>query len=85
MTERLLIPPKRAQAISLQMLFGWTVTAISPALFGATLDLTRQVQGGDEMIRWGIAYGVLAAAPLLGITALWPLARREGKAVRIHS
>ena len=67
------------------MLFGWTVTAISPALFGATLDLTRQVQGGNEMIRRGIAYGVLAGAPLLGIAALRPLARREGKAVRLHS
>jgi len=64
------------------MLFGWTVTAISPALFGAALDLTRQVQGGNEMIRWGIAYGVLAGAPLLGIAALWPLARREYETVR---
>jgi hypothetical protein len=85
MTERLLIPPKRAQAISLQMLFGWTVTAISPAVFGATLDLTRQLQGGDEMIRCGIAYGVLAVAPLLGIAALRPLARREHGTIRSKS
>jgi len=67
-----LVPPRSlGGAFSLQMLFGWTVTAISPALFGATLDLTRQVQGGNEMIRWGIAYGVLAIPPLLGIAALW--------------
>jgi len=81
-----LVPPRSlGGAFSLQMLFGWTVTAISPALFGATLDLTRQVQGGDEMIRWGIAYGVLAVAPLLGIAALWPLARREHETIRRFS
>jgi MFS family permease len=81
-----LVPPRSlGGAFSLQMLFGWTVTAISPALFGATLDLTSQIQGGNEMIRWGIAYGVLAVAPLLGIAALWPLARHEAKAVRLHS
>ncbi|MEK7204959.1 MAG: MFS transporter [candidate division NC10 bacterium] len=81
-----LVPPRSlGGAFSLQMLFGWTVTAISPALFGATLDLTRQIRGGDEMIRWGIAYGVLAVAPLLGIAALRPLARREGKTVRSQS
>jgi len=85
MTERLLIPPRRAQAIRLQMLFDWTVTAISPALFCATLDLTRQIQGGNEMVQWGIAYGVLAVAPLLCIAALRPLARREGKNARLHS
>jgi len=78
-----LVPPRSlGGAFSLQMLFGWTVTAISPALFGATLDLTRQIQGGDEMIRWGIAYDVLAVAPLLGIAALRPLARRESGLTR---
>lgn len=81
-----LVPPRSlGGAFSLQMLFGWTVTAISPAVFGATLDLTKQIRAGDEMMRWGIAYGVLAIPPLLGIAALWPLARREGKAVRIRS
>ncbi|MEK7219651.1 MAG: MFS transporter, partial [candidate division NC10 bacterium] len=35
-----LVPPRSlGGAFSLQMLFGWTVTAISPAVFGATLDL----------------------------------------------
>ena len=85
MTERLLIPPKRAHAISLQMLFGWTVTAISPAVFGATLDFSGQFHSVNEMVRWGIAYGVLAVPPLLGIAALRPLARREGKNARLHS
>ncbi len=81
-----LVPPRSlGGAFSLQMLFGWTVTAISPALFGATLDLTTQVQEGNEMIRWGIAYGVLAVPPLLGIAALWPLARREQENVRRFS
>ncbi|HSC71616.1 MAG TPA: MFS transporter, partial [Candidatus Methylomirabilis sp.] len=81
-----LVPPRSlGGAFSLQMLFGWTVTAISPAVFGATLDLTRQIQGGNEMIRWGIAYGVLAVPPLLGIAALRPLARREGSVIRSNS
>jgi len=81
-----LVPPRSlGGAFSLQMLFGWTVTAISPALFGATLDLTKQIQGGNEMIRWGIAYGVLAVAPLLGIAALRPLARREHSTSRPES
>jgi MFS family permease len=81
-----LVPPRSlGGAFSLQMLFGWTVTAISPALFGATLDLTRQIHAGNEMIRWGIAYAVLAVAPLLGIAALWPLARREHVMIRNKS
>jgi len=81
-----LVPPRSlGGAFSLQMLFGWTVTAISPAVFGATLDLTRQVHGGNEIMRWGIAYGVLAVAPLLGIAALWPLARREHGTIRSKS
>lgn len=81
-----LVPPRSlGGAFSLQMLFGWTVTAISPAVFGATLDLAKQTQGGNEMIRWGIAYGVLAVAPLLGIAALWPLARREGRMAQAAS
>jgi MFS family permease len=81
-----LVPPRSlGGAFSLQMLFGWTVTAISPAVFGASLDLTRQTQDGNEMIRWGIAYGVLALAPLLGIAALWPLARREHGTIRSKS
>jgi MFS family permease len=78
-----LVPPRSlGGAFSLQMLFGWTVTAISPALFGATLDLTRQIQEGNEMLRWGIAYSVLAVPPLLGIAALRPLARREAGLTR---
>ncbi len=72
-----LVPPRSlGGAFSLQMLFGWAVTAISPALFGATLDLARHL-GGGETARWGIAYGVLAVPPLAGIIALRPLARRE--------
>ncbi len=79
-----LVPPRSlGGAFSLQMLFGWGVTAVSPAVFGATLDLTRHLHG-SEMIRWGIAYGVLALPPLAGIMALRPLASRErGTARRI--
>jgi len=78
-----LVPPRSlGGAFSLQMLFGWTVTAISPAVFGATLDFSGQFHSVNEMVRWGIAYGVLAVPPLLGIAALWPLARREHGTVR---
>lgn len=63
-------------AFSLQMLFGWSVTAVSPAVFGATLDILRRFQGTETM-QWGIAYGVLALGPLAGLVALHPLARRE--------
>ncbi|MBI3086961.1 MAG: MFS transporter [candidate division NC10 bacterium] len=77
-----LVPPRSlGGAFSLQMLFGWTVTAISPAVFGATMDLTRHLWG-DAMMPWGIAYGILALGPIAGILALWPLARREGRIVR---
>jgi MFS family permease len=78
-----LVPPRSlGGAFSLQMLFGWGVTAASPAAFGATLDLARQLPGG-ELVRWGLAYGVLALGPILGIAALRPLARREASARRV--
>ena len=80
-----LVPPRSlGGAFSLQMLFGWAVTAVSPAVFGATLDLTQHLHG-SEMIRWGIAYGVLALGPIAGVAALWPLARRDSRAIQAAS
>jgi MFS family permease len=77
-----LVPPRSlGGAFSLQMLFGWGVTAVSPALFGATLDLARRLNAA-EVIQWGIAYGVLALGPLAGFLALRPLARREARLPR---
>ncbi len=77
-----LVPPRSlGGAFSLQMLFGWAVTAISPAIFGATLDLSRRL-GGGEMTRWGTAYAVLALPPVAGIATLCPLARREAGLTR---
>lgn len=64
-------------AFSLQMLFGWTATAVSPAVFGWTLDLTRST-GAAPAAQWGPAFGLLAIGPLIGILALRPLRSARG-------
>lgn len=68
-----LVPPRSlGGAFSLQMLFGWTATAIAPAVFGATLDLARAAQAGPTA-QWGWAFGTLALGPVVGMMALRPL------------
>lgn len=56
-------------AFSLQMLLGWTAAITAPVTFGAILDLTRSARLGPEA-QWGIAFGLLALGPLVGIAAL---------------
>jgi MFS family permease len=57
-------------AFAVQMLFGWTATAVAPAAFGLVLDLAGRAGLGGP---WGWAFGLLALGPLAGILALRPL------------
>ncbi len=70
------VPPRSlGGAFSLQMLTGWTVTAVAPAAFGLILDLTKAAQASPTA-QWGWAFGLMALGPLVGIVALRPLQAR---------
>lgn len=67
------VPPHSlGGAFSVQMLFGWTATAVAPVTFGVMLDLMKTTQLGPAA-PWGAAFGILALGPLVGILALAPL------------
>ena len=59
-------------AFSLQMLFGWSATAVAPVAFGVMLDLMKAMPLGPAS-PWGAAFGILALGPAVGIFALRPL------------
>lgn len=64
------VPPRSlGGAFSLQMLSGWTATAVAPAAFGLILDLSKAAQAGPAA-QWGWAFGLLALGPMAGIIAL---------------
>ena len=67
------VPPRSlGGAFSVQMLFGWAVTVVAPAVFGMILDLTKTRAGGPTL-PWAAAFGILALGPIVGIVALGPL------------
>ncbi len=59
-------------AFSIQMLLGWTATAVAPAAFGLVLDLTKAA-GASQAAQWGWAFALMALGPVVGVIALRPL------------
>lgn len=67
------VPPHSlGGAFSLQMLTGWTATALAPLAVGIVLDLTKAA-GLSPSAQWGWAFVLLALGPLAGLIALIPL------------
>lgn len=67
------VPPHSlGGAFSLQMLTGWTATALAPLAVGIVLDLTKAA-GLSPSAQWGWAFALLALGPLAGLIALIPL------------
>ncbi len=74
------VPPRSlGGAFSLQMLAGWTATAVAPAIFGLILDLTKAA-GAAPAAQWGWAFGAMAVGPAIGVVALAPLRTRQARA-----
>lgn len=72
-------PAHRGATMALYSLLGFGSGFISPAVFGAVLDLA-----GDrgELMAWGLAFASLGMVALLGVIPARMLARREsGRAV----
>jgi MFS family permease len=66
------VPPHSlGGAFSVQMLFGWTATAVAPVAFGVMLDFMKAAQLGTAA-PWAAAFGILALGPAVGIFALRP-------------
>ncbi|MDR7535002.1 MAG: MFS transporter [Armatimonadota bacterium] len=63
-------------AFAVQMLLGWAATAASPAAVGLTLDAGTRL-GLPAAARWGWAFALLAAGPLVGLVALAPARPRR--------
>ena len=53
-------------ALSIRSVLGFGVGAVSPWVFGLTLDLTAQDPGAPGAFSWGIAWCTLGAGALLG-------------------
>ncbi len=71
------VPPRSlGGAFSLQMLTGWTATALAPAAFGLILDLTKHAQAGPAA-QWGWAFTAMAVGPIVGVMALRPILRMK--------
>jgi MFS family permease len=78
------IPPRSlGGAFSVQMLFGWSATAVAPAAFGVVLDSVKAA-GAGPAVSWAVAFGILALGPGVALIALAPLraANRAGLAGR---
>ena len=74
------VPPRSlGGAFSLQMLAGWTATAVAPAVFGLILDLTKAA-GASPAAQWGWAFTAMAVGPAIGVVALAPLRTRQARA-----
>ncbi|MDR7555153.1 MAG: MFS transporter [Armatimonadota bacterium] len=58
-------------AFAVQMLLGWAATAASPAAVGVVLEAGARLSL-TTATRWGLAFGLLALGPLVGLVALAP-------------
>ncbi len=62
----------RGTAMALQTLFGFSVAAASPLVFGIVLDGLSAVDSPHSQTAWGTAFGILGAVSLLGaLLVLW--------------
>ena len=66
------VPPRSlGGAFSIQMLFGWSATIVAPVVVGGILDFAKMISP-EQTAPWGIAFGILAVGPLVGLLALRP-------------
>lgn len=71
-------PGRRGATMAVHALFGFGAGILSPLAFGAVLDLAG---GGEQTLAWGLAFAVLALAPLaLGLPVLAFMGRRNAAA-----
>ncbi len=68
-------------ALSIRSVLGFGVGALSPWVFGLTLDLTAQGSGAAGAYSWGIAWCTLGAGALLGPLMTLKLQRLTEKGV----
>ena len=66
-------PAHRGATMSLYSLLGFGAGFISPAVFGAVLDLAG---GRGELMAWGLAFASLGVVALLGVIPARMLKRR---------
>jgi MFS family permease len=66
-------PAHRGATMALYSLLGFGTGFISPAIFGAVLDLAG---GRGERLAWGLAFVSLGVVALLGVIPARRLARR---------
>ena len=67
-------PGRRGATMAVHALFGFGAGILSPLAFGAVLDLAG---GGERTLAWGLAFAILALAPLaLGLPALARMGRQ---------
>jgi MFS family permease len=72
------LPGRRGATMAVHALFGFGAGILSPLAFGAVLDLAG---GAARTVPWGLAFGLLALAPLaLGLPVLARLGRRGANA-----
>jgi MFS family permease len=69
-------PAHRGATMALYSQIGFGTGFVSPAVFGAVLDLAG---GRAEPVAWGLAFASLGAVALLGLFPARALARRERK------
>ena len=69
-------PAHRGSTMAFYSLLGFTAGFISPAVFGAVLDLAG---GRAKLVAWGLAFASLGVVAMLGVIPARILARREKK------
>ena len=68
------MPGRRGATMAVHALFGFGAGILSPLAFGAVLDLAG---GAERILAWGLAFALLALAPLaLGLPVLARMGRR---------
>ena len=75
-------PAHRGATMALYSLLGFGTGFISPAIFGAVLDLAG---GRGELMAWGLAFASLGVVALLGVIPARQLAKRDRKSSDQHT
>lgn len=75
-------PAQRGATMAMYSLLGFSAGFISPAIFGAVLDLAG---GRDAGMAWGFAFASLGIVAMLGVIPARMLAKRERKKDSEHA
>ncbi len=75
-------PAQRGATMALYSLLGFGTGFISPAIFGAVLDLAG---GRGELMAWGLAFASLGVVALMGVIPARQLAKRDRKSSDRHT